>query len=176
LLYLKAYYSLHHSSNQLLARIATMAVQRKKRSSSAEIEPDLVESSPKRSRTSESSTDAAAGLLLFLSKQPFAKDQSQAVQIGKSSRQIFKGTRYTKGMLPPPSFHPIHVSEDEEDNEGFARKKLMPIDLKFLNHNDYTADSKQRLRVCNQSYIGKPLASAPRLPDVAAGDLIHPQR
>jgi hypothetical protein len=174
---LKAY-SLDHRSNQLLAPIATMAIQRKKRSSSVAIEFDLVESSPKRSRTSESSTDAAAGLLLFLSKHPFAKDQSQAMQIGKSSRHIFKDTRYTKGILPPPSLHPIHVSEDEEDNEGFARKKLMPIDLKFLNHNDYTADStsKQRLRVCNQSFIGKPLASAPRLPDVAAGDMIHHRR
>jgi hypothetical protein len=144
----------------------------KKRSASVLIEPDHAEHSTKHIKESESSSHVA-GLLLFLSKRPSDRERPPRVQIRQRAVNYNNNSgRNFRGLLPPPSLDPFHVSEDEEDETPAPR--LMPIDFNVVGHKDYTRSSQQRNHILPPT--GRPLAPPPRLPQFATGVIVNHQR
>ena len=163
-----------------------MTLQRRKLSPTIWIHPELRERRSKRAKTSDASADAA-DLLLSLSKHLCSNENSRAQSSCVTSQQPVLDRVHSKGLRPPYILDPIHVSEDEEDDENTSHTKLMPtklkfldrevmpVDLKFLDREDDTEGRRWECQDRLKSLMGSPMPPAPRLPNVPAGFVFKPR-
>mmetsp|Transcript_133192 Transcript_133192/g.198134 ORF Transcript_133192/g.198134 Transcript_133192/m.198134 type:complete len:164 (+) Transcript_133192:161-652(+) len=157
-----------------------MTVSRKRAASNMGLETPAADSSigtdnvgllSRKIRRCDSSADAAS-LLLLLSKQSAGESTSQGSSPLKQQARPKHHLEMENfpALLPPPKFDTIHFM-DQGNNEVQDNIKLKPLDVCILNYSNHTrgASLKER-RQPHKTVIGRPMAPAPRLPRIPAGD------
>lgn len=150
-----------------------------KRTVAVLIEPDSVESAPRKRFTRSDSSKDAADLLLCLSRERDPLPQAPMASRHRR-RSLSTDRRDIEQALALPDLHAIPVSEDEcEDCHSARQQGLRQFDQDTLYRRCYRSESYLRTtynheRESAASLIAKALAPPPRLPKVGPGSVFGP--